>query len=163
MEYDVNGNFANNRPRNLPKLDTNGQTNHFKDGSYLEMSHSGSGRKKKKKKSGTKRHKKSEGLKHSSSQTDLLKRVDYVLIYEERDENDFEDEEEREEYLKRKSLRERFQKALVNVEKVSCQEMQIGNKIYVKLSCPFTRLCQEAENINLEMPLKGVRVLIFMS
>ncbi|KAJ8028117.1 Anoctamin-7 [Holothuria leucospilota] len=158
MEYDKNGKPASGYPRTLPKLETNGHANHHENSSYLEMSQS-NGRKKKKKKSSKKHQRKSPDLKHSSSQTDVQKRVDYVLVYKERDENEIEDKEEREEYLKIKNLRERFQDALVHVEKVSYQEMQIGDKIYVKLSCPFTRLCQEAENINLEMPLKGAAIV----
>lgn len=147
------GKTENGYPRSLPKLETNGHINHHENTSYLEKSAT-NGRKKKRKK-GQKKQKSSE-LKSSSAQTEVQKRVDYVLVYHAKDETEIVGAEELEEYRVIKKLRERFHHALVHVEKISLQEIQIGEKVYVKLHCPFARLCEEAEDINLEMPLRGV-------
>ncbi|XP_071847241.1 anoctamin-7-like isoform X4 [Apostichopus japonicus] len=150
------GKTENGYPRSLPKLETNGHINHHENTSYLEKSAT-NGRKKKRKK-GQKKQKSSE-LKSSSAQTEVQKRVDYVLVYHAKDETEIVGAEELEEYRVIKKLRERFHHALVHVEKISLQEIQIGEKVYVKLHCPFARLCEEAEDINLEMPLRGAAII----
>lgn len=36
------------------------------------------------------------------------------------------------------------------------EEEIVGNYVFIKVHTPFDRLCQEAENIRLDMPLDGV-------
>ncbi|XP_030836627.1 anoctamin-4 isoform X1 [Strongylocentrotus purpuratus] len=108
------------------------------------------GKKKKKKK---KKHRKSHEAKT------ITKRIDYVLVYKHREENSFESADDFEEYSREKELRDRFQEAMVTKERLEVQEETVGDHTYVKIHSSFNRLCKEAEDINLEMPLKGAAII----
>lgn len=83
------------------------------------------------------------------------KRIDYVLVHKKKTSAEEMDDEEKETLQKREDMRARFEKALQE-EGFSIKEEIIEEYVYKKLHCPFKRLCQEAEHVKLEMPLKGV-------
>lgn len=83
------------------------------------------------------------------------KRIDYVLVYKNKSSEDAVEPDEKESLKKREDMRERFEKEL-RAEGFSLKEELIEDYVYIKLHCPFKRLCQEAEKVKLEMPLKGV-------
>ena len=82
------------------------------------------------------------------------RRIDYVLVYEEKDKSELHSDEDMEAIR----MREKFLDALAQ-QKLKLQEDKVGNKIYVKIHASFERLCKEAEEVKLEMPLQGVRRL----
>ena len=53
--------------------------------------------------------------------------------------------------------------SLLKKEGFAIQADKIGDKVFVKLHCSFKRLCVEAENVNIEMPLKQVIIFEFKS
>lgn len=55
---------------------------------------------------------------------------------------------------KRANFEHHMKKAGLVIEKE-----RVGNNCFVKIYCPFDRLCYEAEQSQLEMPLKGVLYL----
>jgi hypothetical protein len=84
------------------------------------------------------------------------RRVDYILIYDKKTSRDEVDPEKRKSLEDKEAKRERFKSAL-KLEGFLIQEATIRNNVFVKLHCPFKRMCAEAEMVKLEMPLKGVR------
>lgn len=85
------------------------------------------------------------------------KRIDYVLVHRNKFSNEYKDDESKREELSRKEAkRERFESALKK-EGFDIQKEVIGDNVFVKLHCPFKRLCAEAEMVKMEMPLHGVR------
>ncbi|XP_041454749.1 anoctamin-4-like isoform X2 [Lytechinus variegatus] len=109
---------------------------------------------------GTKKKKKKKKKHRKAHETKTIsKRIDYILVYKHREEHSFDSVEEFEEYNKEKVLRDRFQEAMVTKERLEVQEETVGDHTYVKIHCPFNRLCKEAEDINLEMPLKGAAII----
>lgn len=73
-----------------------------------------------------------------------LKQVDYVLVYDHRTQsNDFD------------KVRRQFQHSLEE-EGLELFEEQLDEVTFVRIFCPFQRLCKEAEAMKLEMNLKGV-------
>ncbi|XP_071481408.1 anoctamin-7-like [Diadema antillarum] len=110
---------------------------------------------------GTKKKKKKRKRSRKSPREPPIvpKRIDYVLVYKNVDVNSLETMKDVEEYGKDKMLRERFQLALVTKERLEVQEEVVGEHTYVKIHCPFARLCKEAEDINLEMPLRGAAII----
>ncbi|XP_062567716.1 anoctamin-4-like [Saccostrea cucullata] len=83
------------------------------------------------------------------------KRIDYVLVHKNKYSNDYQDDEEKQEELRKKEeKRDRFESALAK-EGFDIQKEVIGENVFVKLHCPFKRLCAEAEMVKMEMPLHG--------
>ena len=68
---------------------------------------------------------------------------DYVLVY---DNEDYQNQPAR--VLYEKELRK---------EGLDVHSEKLGQYCFVKIVCPFDRLCFEAEQVKLEMPLKDVR------
>lgn len=87
------------------------------------------------------------------------KRIDYILVHKNKSSVDAKDEEERESLEKRENMRARFERA-IRAEGFTIKEEIIEDYVYKKLHCPFKRLCQEAEHVKLEMPLKGVGICV---
>ncbi|XP_063415421.1 anoctamin-3-like isoform X2 [Mytilus trossulus] len=71
------------------------------------------------------------------------KRIDYILIYDTFLEVN----------MVKESKRERFKNAM-KLEGFLLQEEKIRNNVFIKIHCPFKRLCAEAEMVKLEMPIK---------
>lgn len=86
------------------------------------------------------------------------KRIDYVLIYKNKYSNDpmyIDDPDKQEAVRQKEEKRERFEASLTK-EGFDVQKEVIGENVFVKLHCPFKRLCAEAEMVKMEMPLHGV-------
>lgn len=83
------------------------------------------------------------------------RRIDYILVHDKKTSNDVEDGDKKEDLLDKEEKRERFESALKS-EGFNIQHDTIGNNVFVKLHCPFKRLCAEAEIVKLEKALKGV-------
>lgn len=83
------------------------------------------------------------------------KRIDYVLVHPNVNIKEITDEDERKDILRQNDLREKFEIAM-NEEGLIKQKVTIEDNVYTKLHCPFRRLCEEAEAVSLEMPLRGV-------
>ncbi|GFN81556.1 anoctamin [Plakobranchus ocellatus] len=81
------------------------------------------------------------------------KRIDYVLIYPNISSKDAKDESKILELKKHEYNRARFEN-IVSAEGFSLQKDIIGENVFVKLHCPFKRLCVEAEKVKIEMALK---------
>ncbi|CAL1545216.1 unnamed protein product [Lymnaea stagnalis] len=77
------------------------------------------------------------------------KRIDFVLVYPR--------SEETEPKTQHEKNRERFETLLKN-EGFCIQKDEIGKEVFVKLHCPFKRLCYEAEKVKLEMALKDCAI-----
>ena len=86
---------------------------------------------------------------------DPLKRIDYVLVYENKSDEELSDPEDREKHQKLMDMRKRFEAGMTR-EGLQLQEDAIGTFVYVKVHVPIDRLCMEAEHIKLEVPLEGV-------
>ena len=84
-----------------------------------------------------------------------LKRIDYVLVYSRKTPDEEPDPDDREKLKKRIKMRYKFEAALME-EKIQIQTDTYGEYVYMKLHVPFDRLCAEAENMKIEMPLHGV-------
>ncbi|XP_048774144.2 anoctamin-4-like isoform X2 [Ostrea edulis] len=85
------------------------------------------------------------------------KRIDYVLIYKNKYSNDpmyIDDPDKQEAVRQKEEKRERFEASLTK-EGFDVQKEVIGENVFVKLHCPFKRLCAEAEMVKMEMPLHG--------
>ena len=89
------------------------------------------------------------------------KRIDYILIYDNKSSKDEEDPEKRKSLEEKESKRERFTNAM-KLEGFLLQEMTIKKNVFVKIHCPFKRLCAEAEMVKLEMPLRGASRLTYI-
>uniref|UniRef100_A0A914W972 Anoctamin n=1 Tax=Plectus sambesii TaxID=2011161 RepID=A0A914W972_9BILA len=71
-------------------------------------------------------------------------RIDYVLVYDHRDvAHD----------ARRNIFHQRIRRLGLQID-----IEQVGNHSFVKIFCPFDRLCYEAEKMGLEMPLKGCEI-----
>ncbi|VDI80017.1 anoctamin-7 [Mytilus galloprovincialis] len=81
------------------------------------------------------------------------KRIDYILLYDNKYSKDEEDEVKRKHLEVKESKRERFKNAM-KLEGFLLQEEIIRNNVFIKIHCPFKRLCAEAEMVKLEMPIK---------
>nr|XP_006816508.1 PREDICTED: anoctamin-4-like [Saccoglossus kowalevskii] len=82
-----------------------------------------------------------------------LKRIDYVLVYENKEIETL-DKKERKKFEKNEKLRERFEQVLVNQEHLQIEKERVGEVTFLKIHCPFPRMSQEAESVHLEMPLR---------
>lgn len=58
-------------------------------------------------------------------------------------------------YDKMQELRKKFEQHMED-ELLQMQKDIVDDEIFLKIHTPLHRLCQEAENMRLEMPLKGV-------
>ncbi|XP_041359345.1 anoctamin-7-like [Gigantopelta aegis] len=85
------------------------------------------------------------------------KRIDFVLVYPNKKSEDVKPGKEKRHLLMHEENRRRFE-ALLQKEGFSIQYDTIGELVYLKLHCPFKRLCAEAERIHLEMPIKGAKI-----
>ncbi|XP_012944219.2 anoctamin-5 [Aplysia californica] len=85
------------------------------------------------------------------------KRIDFVLIHNSVYSKDTNDPEKKKELERHERNRERF-KSLLEKEGFSIQSDTVGEHVYIKLHCPFKRLCVEAEKVRLEMPLKDMTI-----
>ena len=85
-----------------------------------------------------------------------LKRIDFILVYQERDEDEEElTEDEKIKLVERRELRDRFEEELLE-SGFALQFEQMGKNFLVKIHAPFVVLCLEAEICALDMPLAGV-------
>ncbi|KAK6976839.1 anoctamin-3 [Biomphalaria glabrata] len=82
--------------------------------------------------------------------------IDYVLIYTKNHETDS-SESNKIEQEKKANYRQRFEEKLKK-EGFTIDEYEAHDHVYVKLYCPFKRLCKEAEHVKLEMPLKDCKI-----
>ena len=80
-------------------------------------------------------------------------RIDYVLVHG----------KETSEDTKKTEIRNRFER-LLEKEGFSIKRIkdEKDETVYTTLHCSFTRLCEEAERVKLEMPLNGVSVLLLL-
>ncbi|RUS78017.1 hypothetical protein EGW08_014234 [Elysia chlorotica] len=85
------------------------------------------------------------------------KRIDYVLIYPNELSKDAKDESRMLELKKHEYRRARFEK-IIESEGFSVQKDIIGENVFLKLHCPFKRLCVEAEKVKIEMALKDCKI-----
>ncbi|CAN8032445.1 unnamed protein product, partial [Ixodes persulcatus] len=79
--------------------------------------------------------------------------VDYVLVYE----CDDPDGHYSGELELNRHYRELYESAM-RAEGLLLDQEFIGDYVFLKVHCPFQRLCQEAENVRLDLPLDGVSV-----
>ncbi|XP_076315841.1 anoctamin-7-like [Tachypleus tridentatus] len=79
--------------------------------------------------------------------------IDYVLLYEFMDPEDL-DENEKVKEGKRQKYRELFNTQML-AEGLIYKEERVGKYVFVKVECPFDRLCKEAETMRLDIPLDG--------
>ena len=84
-----------------------------------------------------------------------MKRIDYVLIHDNKTLEEMTDEKKKKELQKQLDLRLRFESAMY-AEGLQVQEDIHGELTYLKIHVPFWRLAMEAESMRLEMPLIGV-------
>ncbi|CAM1311405.1 Uncharacterised protein g5676 [Pycnogonum litorale] len=82
----------------------------------------------------------------------VREQVDYVLVYEKKPEY-FDDEDDLRRWKNRRRLRLLFMDAMLQ-EGLICEEETYDKYVYVRINCPFERMCKEAEKIKLELPLK---------
>ncbi|GFS27157.1 anoctamin [Elysia marginata] len=85
------------------------------------------------------------------------KRIDYVLIYPNEFSKDAKDESRKLELKKHEQRRAKFEKKIES-EGFSIQKDVIGENVFLKLHCPFKRLCVEAEKVKIEMALKNCEI-----
>ncbi|XP_033632205.1 anoctamin-3-like isoform X1 [Asterias rubens] len=105
-----------------------------------------------------KKRKKSPRKAAAATQTITPKRIDYVLVYAKEDDADYEDTDDIEDCQRRAELRKRFKKAAKETEGLEIREKDMVDKVYVLIHCPFSRMCHQAESVNLEMPLEGAAI-----
>ncbi|XP_077983931.1 anoctamin-4-like isoform X2 [Glandiceps talaboti] len=110
-------------------------------------------KKRKKKKRTLKDHYRSPKKEPLPSITPPLKRIDYVLVFENREPDGLESKALKK-YHKNETLRERFETVLKETEHMQIEKEVIGEQTFVKIHCPFPRLSEEAERIHLQMPLR---------
>ena len=76
----------------------------------------------------------------------MAEKTDYVLVHSRDGSEDRQNEE----------TRNMFEDALRKERFTIGEPVVIGDKVFKKLHCQFERLCEEAEQVKLEMPLEGV-------
>lgn len=95
--------------------------------------------------------------KMTSEQNTHKNPIDYVLVYERIDyDNDDDDENEK---MKKEKQRQVFQLAM-QAESLQLEEEKIGKYVFIKIHCPFKRLCEEAQTLKMEFPLVGLDWII---
>jgi hypothetical protein len=85
----------------------------------------------------------------------LIKRIDYVLIYPDKHPEEETHRNKQKELEKHILNRQQFEEA-IKEEGVEIQKQKHKENMFVKVHVPFLRLCNEAEKCKLEMPLSGV-------
>ena len=90
------------------------------------------------------------------------KRIDYVLVYEKKALDEVHDAEDRADLKMRLDYRDRFEECL-QIEGIDVQKEVLDENVFLKLHTPFNRLCQEADAMKLELPLKGVSSILTTS
>ncbi len=152
-----NGHYVPLNVRQLPALRTNGDITPRdltprggdEPPPYLYKPKKRSKKKKKKKK-------KEKMTEEEEEKMQMQKRIDYVLSFKKDDSDyDSDDEKEFEQKKKKKQLRKKFFNAIKDT-KLEVREEELGENYYLLIHAPFARLCEEAEDIKLEMPLKDV-------
>ena len=96
--------------------------------------------------------------KYPNLPTESQKRIDYVIVYENKSVDEVTGNKEQRKLKKKLELREKFLKSLA-YDDIEVKEDVIGDHVFMQLHVPFHRLCEQAEKIKLELPLKGVRWL----
>ena len=86
------------------------------------------------------------------------KRTDFVLVYNSKDLDEVHDPQQKKKLQRHTRLRNLFLRELQR-QGIEYFEEVLENKTYVKLHTSFSRLCQEAETVKLEMPLTGVSAI----
>ena len=89
------------------------------------------------------------------------KRIDYVLVHGREKPEETQNQNKKKDLEKKERLRKRFEDEL-RKSGFSIKDVEIENKVYKKLHCPFKRLCEEAERVKLEMPLEGVSSVLIL-
>ena len=111
-----------------------------------------------------KKHKKKKDAHKKRTKIVELKRIDYVLVFEDQAPEDG-DQDELDKFHKRALMRERFEKQMeeegLDFDRPGEREIIVDN-VFIKVHCPFKRLCKEAEKVKLEMPLKEVGGIMMM-
>ncbi|CAH1778359.1 unnamed protein product [Owenia fusiformis] len=82
--------------------------------------------------------------------------IDYVLVFEYKEIDD-EEENKDSKLNKAKERRTKFEKLMAE-ERIKVQIEDIGNLRFLLLTTSFSRLCEEAEHVKLEMPLAEGRI-----
>ncbi|XP_023221266.1 anoctamin-7-like isoform X1 [Centruroides sculpturatus] len=92
------------------------------------------------------------------------KPIDYVLVYERIDyeygDDDDEDEENNENVKMMKEKQRQMFKMAMQAEGLELEEEKIGKYVFIKIHCPFGRLCEEAQTLKMEFPLVGLDWII---
>ncbi|XP_033099885.1 anoctamin-7-like isoform X2 [Anneissia japonica] len=104
-----------------------------------------------------KKKKKRNKKNYLQDETIVYKRIDYVLVYKPEDTYNMEIEEKTE-YERRMLWRETFEK-MIQEDGLEIEECEIGTHIFVKIHCPFKRLCEQAEDMKIQMPLKNASII----
>ncbi|XP_021363066.1 anoctamin-4-like isoform X4 [Mizuhopecten yessoensis] len=81
------------------------------------------------------------------------KRVDYVLVYTNKTSKDTKDPDKKKSLEDKEYKRDCFEQAMIE-QGFFIQKDFMKDNVFVKLHCPFKRLCMEAEAVKLEMRLK---------
>ncbi|XP_060078280.1 anoctamin-4-like [Ylistrum balloti] len=81
------------------------------------------------------------------------KRVDYVLVHSSKSSKDTKDSDKKKSLEEKEFKRDCFERAMTE-QGFFIQKDVIKDHVFVKLHCPFKRLCMEAESVKLEMRLK---------
>ncbi|XP_070552213.1 anoctamin-7-like [Ptychodera flava] len=132
----------------IPNIGYNGGANLDKDEtSYLYKP------KKRKKKKRSLKDLKSPRKEVLHEMTPSLKRIDYVLVHENKEQDGLEGKALKN-LQKNEVLRQRLEHVLVKEEKMQIEKEVIGELTFVKIHCPFPRLSEEAEKVHLQMPLR---------
>ncbi|XP_049268170.1 anoctamin-7-like [Rhipicephalus sanguineus] len=82
------------------------------------------------------------------------KEVDYVLVYEC---DDVSRSYQEAEWELHRHYRELYENAMRS-EGLQMDQEHIGEYVFLKVHCPVQRLCQEAENVRLDLPLEGLLI-----
>ncbi|KAH8042641.1 hypothetical protein HPB51_024873 [Rhipicephalus microplus] len=82
------------------------------------------------------------------------KEVDYVLVYEC---DDVSRSYQEAEWELHRRYRELYEDAMRS-EGLQMDQEHIGEYVFLKVHCPLQRLCQEAENVRLDLPLEGLLI-----
>ena len=96
-------------------------------------------------------------IQNSKESSSGPKRIDMVLVYDDKKPEEEEEDEDRAMNLKRRDLRAKFERLLVKEGIEMQKERMDANLKIIKLHTTFMRLCKEAEKMSLELPLHGVR------
>ena len=111
-----------------------------------------------KKRSKKKKKKKKSKMAEEEPENTVVKRIDFVLACKIDEPYLCDDDEVKESHKKREDLRERFEDVL-RKQSLELRTEQMGDHMYLLIHAPFVTLCEQAEDIKLEMPLRDVSVM----